>query len=103
MITVRPMYGIGYAPMGDLVDLVDPLRLRKVPGAVTQRVDRAIEARTQHAANLAGARVEAGVRRAMSDVEQNAAFVAVGVAAVGVVGGLAWFLLRSRPVEEEAP
>jgi hypothetical protein len=100
MITARPMYGIGYAPIGDLADALDPFGLRKVPGAIKQRVDSAIEARTQHAANVAGAKVEAGVRRAMSDAEQKAITFAIGAAAGAVVvGGLVWFALRSRREE----
>jgi hypothetical protein len=100
MITVRPLYGIGYAPIGDLVDMVDPFGLRKVPGAIKQRVDNAIEVRTQHAGDVAGAKVEAGVRRAMADAERKAITVAISAATGAVlVGGLVWFVARSRKGE----
>ena len=102
MITARPLYGIGYAPIGDLVDVLDPFGLRNVPGAIKQRVDTAIEARTQHAGDVAGAKVEAGVRRAMADAEHKAITFAVAAAAGAVVvGGLVWFV--TRPRKEETP
>ena len=34
MISARPMYGIGYVPIGNLVNVLDPFGLRKVPGAI---------------------------------------------------------------------
>jgi hypothetical protein len=97
MITARPMYGIGYAPIGDLVDVLDPFGLRNIPGEIKHRVDGAIEARTQHAGDVAGAKVEAGVRRAMADAEHKAITFAISAAAgVVVVGGLVWWVARSR-------
>ena len=99
-VTTRPLYGVGYTPMGDLVDVLDPFGVRKIPGAIKQKVGQAIEARTQHAGDVAGAKVEAGVRRAMADAEKKAiTFVGAAVGTVAV-GGLVWWLVTRRKEEE---
>lgn len=80
-MSTRMMYGVGYAPIGDLgddlegfelLDLVDPLGIRKVPAKVGQKVDSFIDKKAARAATVASTKVEAGVRRVMNDATTSA-------------------------------
>lgn len=100
----RNLYGVGYAPidglgdepMGDLVDFIDPLGIRKIPGKVKAKVDGFIESKTQRAAQIASQRVEQGVRRAMSDAGSTAMAFAGGGLLVGAVAGGVFIYRRSQ-------
>ena len=35
---MSPLYGVGYEPIGDLADFIDPFGIRKIPGAVAGSV-----------------------------------------------------------------
>ncbi len=98
---VRPMYGIGYQPMGDLLDLVDPFGIRKVPGKVKSALDRDVEAKTQRAASVTGARVKDGVHQAVDGAERKAVVFLMG----GLVGAsvVASALLVSRLLKTPGP
>ena len=109
----RPFqYGsVGYAPdfgdaydvgdeadVGDfeVMDLVDPLGMRNIPGKVKAKVDGYVESKAQRAATLAGQRVEAGVNRAVNTAGTNAAlFAAGGVLAGTLVAGTIYLAKRS--------
>ena len=105
---MRNMYGTGYEPIGDLndvgdlVDFIDPLGIRKIPGKVKDKVDGYIEQKTQRAAQVASARVEKGVRRAMGDASHAAMAFAAGGVLVGAIAGGAYWYQRSKAKKDGA-
>ena len=98
---MKPMYGLGYEPLGDLADFVDPFGLRKIPGKVRQKVDNYVEGKAQRAATLAEQHVEAGARRAVGDAGKTALAVAAGGALTGVVVAGIYFYRRAKAQESE--
>jgi hypothetical protein len=89
---MRPSYGIGYQPIGDLADFVDPFGIRKIPGKIANKVDHYVNAKAQTAANLAEKHVEAGVNKAIQSAGKEAlAFVAGGCIIGAVWGGLTFY------------
>jgi hypothetical protein len=80
------MYGVGYEPLGDLADFIDPFGLRKIPGNIKKKVDGYVESKAQRAASLAESHVEAGVRRAVSDAGKTAMIFGAGGILAGLVG-----------------
>ncbi len=103
-MSTRNLYGSSYAPLGDLhdedvgdlVDFIDPLGMRKIPEKIKAKVDGYIETKTQRAAQVASQRVEQGVRRAMNDASSSAMAFAAGGVLVGVVAGGAYWYQRSQ-------
>ncbi len=81
---MKPVYGVGYEPIGDLVDFIDPFGLRKIPGKIKTKVDNYVESKAERAANLAESHVEAGVRKAVGDAGKTAMVFAAG----GILAGL---------------
>jgi hypothetical protein len=89
-----PIYGIGYEPIGDLADFVDPLGLRKIPGKINKRIDRFVDEKAGRAARLAEQRVEAGVRRAINESGKSAVTFVAGGLLVGAIVGAVYFYQR---------
>lgn len=86
--------------VGDFVDFIDPLGIRKIPGKIEKKIDNYVEAKSQRAANLASQRVEQGVKKAMGDSAKTALMVAAGGVLVG--GTVAAVMTyRSKKAREE--
>ncbi len=97
---MKPMYGLGYEPLGSFADFVDPFGIRKIPGNIKNSVDHYVDSKAEHAANLAEAHVEAGVRRAVGDAGRTAMiFAAGGILAGLVAAGISSY--RKRRDEED--
>jgi hypothetical protein len=77
-----------------VIDLIDPLGLRNVPGKI---VDRWVDQKAQRAASIAEARVQGVITRTLNDAKTTAAKAALGTALVaGVAGGVWYFVHRRR-------
>jgi hypothetical protein len=51
----RPLYGLGYEPIGDLLDFVPPVAVAR---AVGRKIDRYVDRKAGQAAAMAEQRVE---------------------------------------------
>ena len=87
----RPIYGLGYEPIGALVDFVDPLGIRKIPGTLGKRIDHYVDEKAGRAAAVAEQRVEAGVRRAVGEAGKSAATFVAGGLLIGAIVGAVYF------------
>jgi hypothetical protein len=91
------MYGLGYEPIGDLANFIDPLGLRKIPGKIGQKIDHFVDQKAGRAAAIAEQRVEAGVRRAVGEAGKTAVtFLAGGVIVGAIVGAVYFYRKRSE-------
>jgi hypothetical protein len=81
--------------LGDVnvIDLIDPLGLRNVPGKI---VDRWVDQRANRAANIAEARVQGVIHRTLGEAKRTATKAVLGTAlVVGVAGGV-WYFMHQR-------
>jgi hypothetical protein len=94
---MKPIYGVGYEPLGDLADFVDPFGIRKITGKISDKVDHWVDARAGKAAAVAEQRVEAGVKRAIGDSAKTALVLGGGaVLAALLAGGVYWHVRQGR-------
>jgi len=87
-----PLYGLGYEPLGDVIDfLVPPVGIAR---AIGRKVDHYVNDKAQTAATLAEHRVEAGVKRAVGEAGKHAATFVIGGLVVGALVGAIYLYRR---------
>ncbi len=95
-----PLYGIGYEPLGDLADFIDPFGLRKIPAKVDAKINKYVDEKATRAAGIAQKRVEAGVKNAMNDTARGVGtFIAGGLLVGAVAGGV--YVYRRNAAKKE--
>ena len=84
-----PLYGLGYEPIGDLADFIDPFGIRKIPSKIDQKINSYVDEKATRAAGIAQKRVETGVKNAMNDTARGVGtFIAGGLLVGALAGGV---------------
>jgi hypothetical protein len=90
------------AHMGNIqvIDLIDPFRLRDVPGKVwgqaSKEIDKVIDQKAGRAAGIAEARVNAILDRAAKQAAKTAGTIALGTLAVGGLVAGVWYATNKK-------
>lgn len=92
-----PIYGLGYEPIGDLVDWLPPVALAKYVG---RKVDSYVDEKAAKAGTRAGTaaaqHVETTVKKAVTNTAHTVGWVLAGGALFGAVAGGIYLYRRSR-------